>query len=61
MIDIIALQEAYEQRTVSDVVWIEGKSNPADAITKTNHNQALTSLLDNNRIDIDALKWVDRS
>lgn len=35
MIDIMCLREAYEKREITEIKWIPGKSNPADALTKS--------------------------
>ncbi|XP_044714540.1 uncharacterized protein HRG_11894 [Hirsutella rhossiliensis] len=34
MIDIMALRQAYEQREITNIRWINGADNPADAMTK---------------------------
>jgi hypothetical protein len=34
MIDVMCLRQAYERRLITDVKWIDGKANPADAMTK---------------------------
>ena len=41
MIDIMALGEAYKYREITEIVWIEGKDNPADSMTKSKPNGAL--------------------
>ena len=40
MIDITAIRQAYERREIAEVIWITGESNPADALTKHNGNEA---------------------
>jgi hypothetical protein len=34
MIDVMCLRQAYERRLITNVKWIDGEANPADAITK---------------------------
>ena len=41
MIDIMGLQQAYERRLITDIKWINGNSNPADAMTKGKPCEAL--------------------
>ncbi|XP_044714408.1 uncharacterized protein HRG_12035 [Hirsutella rhossiliensis] len=41
MIDIMALRQAYEQREITNIRWINGADNPADAMTKLSPNGAL--------------------
>ena len=60
MIDIMALREAYERGDLTDVRWIDGRDNPADAMTKGNCNSALTTLIDTNELELKVQGWVDR-
>ena len=41
MIDVISLRQAYERRQITEIKWIEGDANPADAMTKGKPNEAL--------------------
>lgn len=60
MIDIAAIRQAYERREISQVIWIKGKSNPADAMTKSQtSNHALNEILAN-KYFIDKEAWVER-
>jgi hypothetical protein len=34
MVDLMCLCQAYERREITEVKWISGNDNPADAITK---------------------------
>lgn len=52
MIDIMALRQSYETREIAEVRWIDGKDNPADAMTKTAPNLALRKLIDDNELRI---------
>ncbi|KAI0994748.1 hypothetical protein K3495_g13432 [Podosphaera aphanis] len=48
MIDIKALRQVYERRDIAEIIWITGESNPADALTKYEGNQALEQLINSN-------------
>ena len=61
MIDVMCLRQAYERRVITEVKWIDGEANPADAMTKGKPCSALTQLIDTNRIDLQAVGWVERS
>ena len=53
------LQQAYKQRQITEVKWINGETNPADAITKGKPYTALTQLININQIDLQAVGWVE--
>jgi hypothetical protein len=62
MIDIMVLRQAYENREVSEIRWIDGKDNPADMLTKaTATTTALKSLIDTNQLRIRTNGWIERS
>ena len=61
MIDIMCLRQAYERRLITEVKWINGEANPADAMTKGKPCAALTNLIDTNRINLQAIGWVERT
>ena len=61
MIDVMCLRQAYERRQITDIKWIDGDANPADAITKGKPCPALTRLIDTNQIDLHAIGWVERT
>jgi hypothetical protein len=60
MVDLMCLRQAYERREIAEVRWIDGNSNPADAMTKEKPCQALRVLIDSNKLDIDTTEWVER-
>jgi len=60
MIDVMCLRQAYERRQIAEIKWIDGESNPADAMTKGKPCAALTQLIDTNQIDLQAVGWVER-
>ena len=37
-VDLQLIREACENRKITDILWITGASNPADALTKTKRN-----------------------
>lgn len=60
MIDIMSIRQSYERRELSEVRWIDGDSNPADAMTKSNCNKALEQLVDTNTLKVKVQGWVQR-
>jgi hypothetical protein len=52
IIDIISIREAYKQREIAQVKWIASKLNPADFIIKSKLTNALKSLININKIDL---------
>jgi len=60
MIDIMALRQSYERRELTEVRWINGQDNLADAMTKANPNQMLTKFLDINESIVRLEGWVKR-
>lgn len=60
MVDIMCLRQAYERRLIAEIMWIEGGSNPADAMTKSNACDALRKLIDTNKLELKTGKWVER-
>ena len=60
MIDLMALRQSYERREISEVRWIRGEDNPADAMTKATANAALERLVTTNRLEVRLEAWVER-
>ncbi|KAI0398644.1 hypothetical protein F4802DRAFT_611456 [Xylaria palmicola] len=60
MIDIMSLRESYEKKEISEVRWINGKDNPADAFTKRAPNQALETLVSTNKLLVRVEALVER-
>ena len=48
MINIIYLHQLYKRREIAKVKWINGDSNPIDAITKSKLLLALKRLINTN-------------
>src|ERR1700716_2196878 len=61
MIDVMCLCQAYERRQITKVKWIDGETNPADAMTKGKPCTALSQLIDTNRVELQAVGWVERT
>jgi hypothetical protein len=61
MIDILCLRQSYERREITEILWIKGEKNPADAMTKEKPCDALRRLITTNKVDLSELNgWVDR-
>lgn len=60
MVDLMCLCQSYERREITEIRWIDGDSNPADAMTKSKPCQAVTELIDTNTIDLKVAGWVER-
>ncbi len=60
MIDILCLRQSYERREITEILWIKGDKNPADAMTKDKGCDALQRLVDTNRLDLNLEEWVER-
>jgi hypothetical protein len=61
MIDLMCLRQSYERQEISEVRWIDGNSNPADAMTKSKPCRALQDLIDTNKLRVNVDGWVERS
>jgi len=61
MIDVMCLRQAYERREITEVKWIDGNTNPADAMTKGKPCPALTQLINTNTVQLKAVGWVERT
>ncbi|POS88265.1 hypothetical protein EPUL_000613 [Erysiphe pulchra] len=62
IIDILCLRESYERREITELRWIAGNTNPANAMTKSRACPALKNLVENNYINLEeaTIKWVER-
>ncbi|KAF1935534.1 hypothetical protein EJ02DRAFT_123662 [Clathrospora elynae] len=60
MIDIMALRQSYERREITEIRWINGDDNPADAFTKASPNRALERFIDSNEVTVRIEGWVQR-
>jgi len=60
MIDVMALRQSYENREIAEVRWIDGRDNPADAMTKATPCRALKDLVETNTLEVRVDGWVER-
>ena len=60
IVDLMCLRQSYERRQITEIKWIDGNSNPADAITKLKPCQTLRDLIDTNTIKLEVTEWVER-
>ena len=58
MIDIMNFRQSYERREITEIRWIDGDKNPANAMTKTKTTPVLKMLIDFNRIDLKTAEWI---
>jgi hypothetical protein len=48
----MCLRQSYKRREIAKVKWIDGDSNPIDAITKSKPLLALKQFINTNRIEL---------
>jgi hypothetical protein len=60
IINIMALKQAYKQKNVFEIRWINGQNNPANAITKATPNKALSIFININQLCLRMQKWVQQ-
>ena len=60
MVDLLCLRQSYERREITEILWIKGEKNPADAMTKAKACDALQKLIETNKLDIELDGWVER-
>lgn len=53
MIDLLCLRQSYERREITEILWIKGDKNPADAMTKDKG-------CDTHHLELDLEGWVER-
>jgi hypothetical protein len=56
----MCLQQAYKRRQITEVKWINGEANLTDAIIKGKPCIALLQLINTNRVELQAVGWVER-
>ena len=52
MVDLMCLRQSYERREIAEIKWIDGNTNPADAMTKSKPCPALKLLVDTNKLNL---------
>ncbi len=60
MIDVMAIRESYERRELSEIRWISGNDNPADAMMKSSPTKSLGNLVNTNELKVRVQGWVER-
>ena len=60
MVDLMCLYQAYKQREIIEVKWINGGNNPVDAMTKAKPCQAFKTLININKLNLKVIEWVER-
>ena len=60
MIGIMALRQSYKRREISEIRWIYGKDNPADAMTRARFKHVLQEFVETNRLRTRVEGFVDR-
>ena len=53
MVDLMCLRQSYERREITEIIWIKGPTNPADAMTKDKPCPALRRIINSNKIEVD--------
>lgn len=59
--DSYMLRERYEQREMTEVLWIPTHQNPAEAFPKFSPCKVLEMLIETNKLHITPNAWVERS
>lgn len=52
-VDLMSLRKSYERRLITEIRWIKGSTNPADAMTKSSPCKALQNIIDTNTVEIE--------
>ena len=60
MVNLMCLYQAYKRYKITEVKWINGGNNPADAMTKARPCQALKTLINTNKLSLKVTEWVER-
>ena len=60
MVVIMCLRKSYERKKITEIKWIDEKSNPADVMIKSNSCPALKNFIDTNRINLQIIGWIER-
>lgn len=61
MIDIQATREAYDNDVISELGWIRWEHNLADALTKTQINEAMRRFMETDKVHYEAEQFVIRN
>jgi hypothetical protein len=58
MIDVMTLRQFYEQREITEMIWIHDINNSVDSMIKTKSSSALKTMIDINKINLNTTEWV---
>ncbi len=56
----MCLRQSYEQREITEIKWIFGGTNPADAMTKSKPCQVLKLLVNTNKLNLQVTEQVEQ-
>jgi len=56
----MALHQSYKCKEITEIQWINGKDNSANAMTKSTPNKALKKFIDSNQLNIQVERWVQK-
>lgn len=59
-INVAAAREAYQKMEIDAVGFVRGNKNPADALTKLKHNEALDRILNTHMDNTPVEEWIVR-
>jgi hypothetical protein len=60
MINIMAIRQSYKRRELTEIRWINGQDNLANAMTKGTPNKALETFINTNQLIVRIEGWVKR-
>ena len=60
MVNLMCLRQAYERYEITEVKWISSGNNLVDAMIKAKLCQALKTLIDTNKLNLEVMEWVER-
>jgi hypothetical protein len=61
IINVMCLRQAYERRLITDVKWINKEANPVNTMIKGKACLALQQLINTNQVNLQAVRWVERT
>ncbi len=61
IIDVMSLRQSYERREITKVKWIHEVNNSTDCMIKSKAFTILKTLIDQNVINLNTSKWVERN
>ena len=60
IVDIMCLRQSYKRQEIMEILWINGDSNPANAMSKAKTCHTLWELINTNMVNIKTLGWVEQ-